>query len=170
MHGARRPHHRRAMWSKSERAAAGGMSRRTLIDSARKTLRACATVASVIEGSRCLCRNVPLCVTLSHHIPPYPGESHLEKVDEPHASFARARIVRPRTWTKDARDATQAATVVRIPGYSSPPPGRGPSFMNAFSTLAVTLEALLSHSLMGSAWPHAMELADHTAPSFGVVK
>ena len=50
------------------------------------------------------------------------------------------------------------------------PPGSGPSFMNAFSTLAVTFDALLSQPSMGSAWPQAMELADHTAPSFGVVK
>ena len=78
--------------------------------------------------------------------------------------------MRLRSWTKDARDATQAETVVRSPGYSSPPPGSGPSFINSFSTLAVTFEALLSQALMGSAWPQAMELADHTAPSFGVVK
>ena len=51
-----------------------------------------------------------------------------------------------------------------------PPPGNGPSFMKAFSTLAVTRDALLSQALMGSAWPQAMELADHTAPSPGVVK
>jgi len=51
-----------------------------------------------------------------------------------------------------------------------PRPGNGPFFMNAFSTLAVTLDALLSQALMGRAWPQAMELADHTAPSFGVVK
>ena len=31
--------------------------------------------------------------------------------------------------------------------------------MNAFSTLAVTREALLSQPLQGSAWPQAMELA-----------
>ena len=144
------------MWSKSERAAAGGMSGRTLIDSARKSLRACATVGSVIEGSRRLSHGIPL-------IPLNPAESRIK------INFA-VRIVRPRTWTKDARDATQAATVVRIPGYSSPPPGSGPSFMKALSTLAVTLEALLSQALMGSAWPQAMELADHTAPSLGVVK
>ena len=50
------------------------------------------------------------------------------------------------------------------------PPGRAPSFMNAFSTFAVTCDALLSQPLMGRAWPQAMELADHTAPSLGVVK
>ena len=156
MHSVRRPRHRRAMWSKSERAEAGGMSGRTLIDSARKSLRACATVASVIEGSRRLSRGIPL-------IPLNPAESRIK------INFA-VRILHPRTWTKGARDATQAATPARGPGYSSPPPGKGPSFINAFSTLAVTFDALLSQSLMGSAWPQAMELADHTAPSFGVVK
>ena len=157
MHSVRRPRHRRAMWSKSERAAAGGMSGRTLIDSARKTLRACATVASVIEGSRRLSRGIPL-------IPLNPAESRIK------INFA-VRILHPRTGTKDALDATQAATPARGPGYSAaPPPGNGPSFINALSTLAVTFDALLSHSLMGSAWPQAMELADHTAPSFGVVK
>ena len=36
--------------------------------------------------------------------------------------------------------------------------------MKALSTLAVTFDALLSQPLQGSAWPKAMEFADHTAP------
>ena len=49
-------------------------------------------------------------------------------------------------------------------------PGSCPSRMNASRTLAVIRDTLLSQPFQGSAWPQAIELADQTAPSFGVVK
>ena len=98
---------------------------------------------------------------------------------EPTPQYTSYRIGRRRTVTHVISRITIALTRshvercsrdVRFTQPSTPPPGNGPAFMKAFSTLAVTVDALLSQPPTGSAWPQAMELADHTAPSLGVVK
>ena len=89
-----------------------------------------------------ICRYMSLYVAISRYIPLYPAISHYIPL-------------------YPGKDHYGAVPV---------PPGRGPSCMKALSTLAVTRDALLSQPLMGSAWPQAMELADHTAPSRAVVK
>ena len=61
-----------------------------------------AVAATVIEDGRCLPRGIPF-------IPLNPAESRMQ-------INLLLRIVRPRTVTEDARDATQAVTVVRNPG------------------------------------------------------
>ena len=64
-----------------------------------------AVAATVIEDGRCLPRGIPFVP----FIPLNPAESRM-KIN------LLLRIVRPRTVTEDARDATQAVTVVRNPG------------------------------------------------------
>ena len=64
-----------------------------------------AVAATVIEDGRCLPRGIPFVPI----IPLNPTESRM-KIN------VLLRIVRPRTVTEDARDATQAVTVVRNPG------------------------------------------------------
>ena len=148
MIGVRRARQHRAMQHTSERAAAGRMSKRSLCERLPPAVRV--VVATVTEDGSRLSRGIPL-IPL---IPPNPAESRIKLACRSHRT--------PR--------ATQAVAIVTNTGQPAPPPGSGPSPINAFSTLAVTFDALLSQALMGSAWPQAMELADHTAPSFGVVK
>ena len=154
MHGVRRARQHRAMQHKGERAAADRIGKRSLCERLPPAIRA--VVATVTEDGNRLSHGIPVIppVPLMPLIPPNPAESRIKLRCRSHRT--------PR--------ATRAAAIVRNPGQPAPPPGSGPAFMNAFSTLAVTFDALLSQALMGSAWPQAMELADHTAPSFGVVK
>ena len=100
MHGARRARDDRVMQRKNMQRTSATLLRAHDPAGVRD-----AVAATVIEDGRCLPRGIPFVP----FIPLNPAESRMQ-------INLLLRIVRPRTVTEDARDATQAVTVVRNPG------------------------------------------------------